>query len=295
MRLVGEIEHNVELDMIQGRVAKREVDLAKQTDFWRKALAGSPSLLELPTDRPRLDLNDSATELLDVQLNAALTEQLKGLCERSGVTLHMALLASWAAVLSRLSNQTEVVIGSPFTDRDRVDGKSPSGFFENTLAIRTSLDTDQTVAELLQHVRRQLIEARENHDVLFDDLVDALNLPRRICHAPIFQTMFAWQDPIDDGPLMPRSDDLVEDSSVVPSDLMLSLRKHAMPGSNEPGASASELTIVGGLHFKSALFDRETMVRYCGYWIRLLHAWWPMSPGRSRACPYWTNRRAIVC
>ena len=61
----------------------------------------------------------------------------------------MTLLAGWAAVLSRLSGQDDVVIGSPVAGRNRREIEGLIGFFVNTLAMRVDLEQSATVAELL--------------------------------------------------------------------------------------------------------------------------------------------------
>src|SRR5262249_27477629 len=81
--------------------------------YWKQALAGAPALLELPTDRPRPARQDYAGEMVEIELEAGLTRELKALGRRHRATMYMTLLAGWTALLSRLSGQEEVVIGSP--------------------------------------------------------------------------------------------------------------------------------------------------------------------------------------
>ncbi|WP_259644648.1 condensation domain-containing protein, partial [Burkholderia pseudomallei] len=95
--------------------------LEKQGAFWQTNLSGAPTLLELPTDRPRPPKQLHAGASVEVKLGAALSERVKRLSQRHGVTPYMTLLSSWAAVLSRLSGQEEVVIGSPVAGRNRTE------------------------------------------------------------------------------------------------------------------------------------------------------------------------------
>jgi non-ribosomal peptide synthetase component F len=57
--------------------------------------------------------------VLGLELDEELTAGLTALSQRHGTTLFMTLLAGWAAVLSRLSGQDEVVIGTPSANRGR--------------------------------------------------------------------------------------------------------------------------------------------------------------------------------
>ena len=87
--------------------------LEKQSEYWREALADAPALLELPTDRPRPEQQSFVgVGIVPHGDRAELSGGLKELSRRYGTTLFMTLLSAWAAVLSRLSGQEEVVIGT---------------------------------------------------------------------------------------------------------------------------------------------------------------------------------------
>ncbi|EQB97766.1 hypothetical protein B738_29066, partial [Photorhabdus temperata subsp. temperata M1021] len=107
-----------------------------QSDYWRAMLADAPVLLDLPTDRPRPSEQSFIGHTVPVNLDTALTTALKRLSEQHGVTLFMTLLSAWAVVLSRLSGQETVVIGTPSAGRSRQEVEPLIGFFVNTLALR---------------------------------------------------------------------------------------------------------------------------------------------------------------
>lgn len=91
--------------------------LHAQAEYWRDALAGAPTLLELPTDRPRPPQPDYAGATVGLALDAPLTAGLRALARRHGATLFMTVFAAWSVLLSRLSRQTDVVIGTPSANR----------------------------------------------------------------------------------------------------------------------------------------------------------------------------------
>ena len=93
--------------------------LAREGEYWRAALRGAPSLLTLPTDRKHPPEQDYRGALFGVTLDAALTQRLKALGLQHGATLYMTVLAAWSVVLSRLSGQTDVVVGTPVANRGR--------------------------------------------------------------------------------------------------------------------------------------------------------------------------------
>ncbi len=139
--------------------------IQSQSDYWRTKLADAPVLLDLPTDRPRPPQQSFAGNILSVSLDAELTQSLKRLSEQQGVTLFMTLLAAWATVLSRLSGQEDLVIGTPSAGRSRQEVESLIGFFVNTLALRMDLSGAPNVAELLARVRQTALAAQEHQDL----------------------------------------------------------------------------------------------------------------------------------
>ncbi|MDL2411020.1 condensation domain-containing protein, partial [Rhizobium calliandrae] len=89
-----------------------------------------------------------------VVIDAELTRDLKRLSRQHGTTLFMTVLTAWAAVLSRLSGQDDIVIGVPSANRGRREIEELIGFFVNTLALRLDLSGAPSVAELLDRTRR---------------------------------------------------------------------------------------------------------------------------------------------
>jgi hypothetical protein len=168
--------------------------LQAQAEYWTETLAGAPELLELPTDHPRPVQMDYAGAWLAVELDEALTAGLKALGQRHGTTLFMTVLAGWAAVLGRLSGQSDVVVGTPTANRGRIEIEGLIGFFVNTLALRVDLAGFPSVAEVLTRVKERALGAQQNQDIPFEQVVELVQPVRSMAHSPLFQVMFGWQN-----------------------------------------------------------------------------------------------------
>ncbi|WP_256082222.1 condensation domain-containing protein, partial [Massilia sp. YIM B04103] len=168
--------------------------LQTQLDYWRQTLQGAPALLELPADRPRPARQDYVGAWLPCRLDAALTEQLRGLSQRHGTSLFMTLLASWALLLGRLAGQKEVVVGAPSANRGQAESEQLIGFFVNTLALRIDLSGAPSVAQLLERVKAQALAAQQHQELSFEQVVEALRPERSLAYSPLFQTVFVWQN-----------------------------------------------------------------------------------------------------
>jgi amino acid adenylation domain-containing protein len=231
-----------------------------QSRYWREQLRGAPELLALPTDRPRPPVQSYAGRMHAVRLDAALTKRLRALAQTHGATLYMVLLAGWSALLSRLSGQGEVVIGSPVANRPRVELEGLIGFFVNTLALRTRVENLTKVAALLADIRETTLAAHEHQDLPFDRVVDAVQPSRTLGHAPIFQTLLVLDNTTDKpAAALPgmRVEALSIPHATTQFDISLSLTE------TQDGLS-------GAIEYASDLFDEDTIARWSQWLERLL-------------------------
>ncbi len=228
--------------------------LNDQASYWKQALADAPTLLDLPTDRRRPEQQSLVGASVPIELSAELTAALKCFSQQQGVTLFMTVLSAWAAVLSRLSGQDDIVIGAPSANRSHCDIEPLIGFFVNTLALRIDLGENPSVAELIAQVRERALKAQDHQDLPFEQVVEITQPPRRLSHTPLFQVVFAWQN-YDAGQwALPGLEvsPMCSSYEVARFDLELNLA--------EVGDR-----IVGALGYATALFDAATIERHVGY------------------------------
>ncbi len=165
-------------------------DLDRLLAYWTGKLAGAPSLLAIPTDRPRTADRSHRGESRTLLLSAALTRSLAGLSQREGATIFMALLAAFKVLLARHSGQDDIVIGIPIAGRTQDFAEKLIGFFVNTLALRTDLSDNPTFKEALKRVRATALDAYTHQDLPFEKLIEKLHPDRELTHTPVFQVFF---------------------------------------------------------------------------------------------------------
>ncbi len=168
--------------------------LQQQVGYWKKQLTGAPPILELPTDRPRPVVPSYRGATLYAAVPQSVTEQLKLLGRQQDVTLFMVLLAAFSILLSRYSGQSDLCVGTPIANRNRLEIEGLIGFFVNTQALRTDLSGNPTFVELLKRIKAVCLGAQAHQDLPFERLVEELTPVRNINHNPIFQVMFALQN-----------------------------------------------------------------------------------------------------
>ena len=161
--------------------------------YWRQQLDGVP-MLELSTDRPRPPVATWHGGAVHRELPEALSRTIQTYARNQDVTLFMALMAAFVAVLSRAAGQRDVLIGSPIANRDRLESEALIGFFVNTLVLRTDLSGDPTFPELLARVRDITLGAYAHQELPFEKLVEELQPERSLSKTPFCQVMFALQN-----------------------------------------------------------------------------------------------------
>ncbi|MBW4548499.1 MAG: amino acid adenylation domain-containing protein [Symplocastrum torsivum CPER-KK1] len=234
--------------------------LETQVNYWKQQLAGAPALLELPTDRPRPAIQSFQGRAEFFQLNAELTQRLKILSQQSGGTLYMTLLAAFATLLSRYSNQENILVGSPIANRNRSETDSLIGFFVNTLVLSTDLQGNPTFSELLRRVRQVALDAYAHQDVPFEQLVEVLNPERNLSYHPLFQVMFVLDNALTklEVPGLSLTHWDVE-TKTAKFDLNLLMEE-------------TEQGLKGRWEYKTDLFDAATITRMTGHFQTLLEA-----------------------
>ncbi|MBT2779855.1 non-ribosomal peptide synthetase, partial [Lysobacter sp. ISL-54] len=236
--------------------------LQRQSNYWRDQLQGAPAVLELPTDRPRPALQSYAGDRVPVRLSSELSAQLRNLSQRHGTTVFMTLLAGWSVLLSRLSGQSDVVVGSPVANRQRSELEPLIGFFVNTLALRVDLQDAPSVADLLSQVKATTLAAYEHQDLPFEQVVEAVQPARSMSHSPLFQALLSLNNTPDGGGLQLHGltlSQLDSGQQTAQFDLALSL--------TDNGNALS-----GSIAYASDLFDRGTVERMMDHWATLLTA-----------------------
>ena len=166
--------------------------LESKLAYWKQQLTGI-QVLELPTDRPRPEVQGQNGATLDFELDTQLTEAMRELGRSQGATLYMVLMATLQLLIYRYSGHRDILVGSPVAGRIQKQIEGLIGLFVNTLVIRTTFQNELTFAELLGRVKKTALEAFGHQDVPFEKLVDVLQLERDLSRAPLFQVAFALQ------------------------------------------------------------------------------------------------------
>ncbi|MFG1780484.1 amino acid adenylation domain-containing protein [Micromonospora sp. NPDC049048] len=230
-----------------------------QLPYWRRQLAGVTPV-ELPTDRPRPAVRDTAGDVVPFTVPAGVAGALGRLARRHRATPFMLLLAAYAVVLGRWGGTSDVTVGTPVAGRGHDDVQDVVGLLVDTVVVRTDLTEDPTFGELVERVRRTSLDAFAHQELPFEQLVEELAPDRDPARTALFSTMFVWQEAGQDAFQVPGLDVLPVPIPFADArfDLTLSV-------SPEPDGSLS-----GALVYATGLFDRATIERFAAQVGQLL-------------------------
>ncbi|WP_433047028.1 amino acid adenylation domain-containing protein [Dactylosporangium sp. CS-033363] len=236
---------------------------ARQLAFWREALAGAPTELALPTDRPRPAQPSHAGGIVTFDVPADTHRRVRELARRTGATAFMVVQAGLAALLHRLGAGDDIPLGSPVAGRADQRLDELAGFFVNTLVLRADVGGDPTFGELVARVRAADLAAFGHAEVPFDRVVEALNPERSLARNPLFQVMVAFQHVPAALPGLPG---LV--TAPVPIDTGVAQFDLGVVVTEQEGEDG----LTGVIEYSADLFDPATATSLADRFVRLLAA-----------------------
>ncbi|MET7771466.1 non-ribosomal peptide synthase/polyketide synthase [Nocardia sp. NPDC005366] len=237
--------------------------IAAQLRFWSTELADLPEVLTLPSDRPRPPVASGRGARHSFDIDARTYRRLRSIAAGANASLFMACHAAFAVLLSKLSGQQDISIGTPIAGRGDRALDELVGMFVNTLVLRTGVRPDIGFADLLATVRDGDLRAFGHADVPFERLVDALDPQRSEARHPLFQVMLDFQNTARTALELAGLgvSELEIDSATAKFDLQLTLRE-AADGSG----------LAGVFEYSTDLFDPDTIASFATRLRRVLDA-----------------------
>ena len=155
-------------------------------DYWVNQFKDPSPKLNLPLDFKRPEIKTYNGRTLDFTLSKQLNTELKKIGRKLGASLYVSLLSALNILLYKLSNQHDIVIGSPSAGRNHQDLENQIGFYLNTLALRTKFSPDDSFTDVLSNVKNVVLSGFEHEIFPFDALVDELGEGRDVSRSALF-------------------------------------------------------------------------------------------------------------
>jgi amino acid adenylation domain-containing protein len=239
-----------------------QAELECQREYWRQQLAGLNPCISLRSDYPRCPVKSYRGALVEFAVPAGILAQLKNLGRKQGASMYMTLLAGFAVLVGHYSEDEELLIGSPFTNRPKAELEPIVGYFVNHLALRLGVRSSQSFLQLLAEVVRVSAEAQDHKDLPFVEITKSLTKANP-AYSPVYQVLFNLlpyvEEPPESDPAVPTIHPVKMHTGTTRLDLTLTLRE------TTEGLS-------GTLEYSTDLFSKWTAKQMTRFYERLLTA-----------------------
>jgi amino acid adenylation domain-containing protein len=161
--------------------------------------AASPdpnAVIKLPTGKVSTDESYSEGSGVFFRFEKHLADKVKLFASQNNVNPYRVFLAAYAIFLHRLSNQENIYIGLPLTNRTRPVSKSTFGCFINALPLFVDFSNEKSSRIVLEEVSGSLARLLDRQEIPFPDLVDYSRRESNTTTNPYFQTAFAFKPPM---------------------------------------------------------------------------------------------------
>jgi acyl carrier protein len=237
--------------------------ITHQKEYWLNKFSGDLPILNLPVDYQRKPGFNFKGGTVRFEIEEEQTGSLYEIANLYNATLFMVLVACYAIFLAKLSDQEDIIIGTAFSGRKNPELENVVGMLANTIAIRSFPHGEETFIDFLKELKNITLEAFENEDFQFDDIVDALIIDRELNKNPLFSAVFGLQN-FTPGLTVDANDKEPEDSSPYENETAkfdLTLITYEM---------GKYLSCV--FEYDSNLFKEETVKRFVPYLKNILSA-----------------------
>ncbi|MEE1057566.1 MAG: amino acid adenylation domain-containing protein, partial [Acutalibacteraceae bacterium] len=235
------------------------IDMENHAKYWHSQFSDEIPVLNLPLDYPRpvRQQFDGGNYVLRTSLK--LKTQIEQLASEYGVTEYMVMLSAFMIMLSKYSNQEDLIVGTPISGRVNADIESMVGVFINTLAMRGKPVADKKYLTFLQEIKEVCLGAYEHQIYPVEELIDSISIKRDFSRNPLFDVLFSLQN-------MERSVSVDESDDDIPLSDKDSISKFDLSFYVSSHSNGYQLTV----EYSTALFKFESIENMAYHFIQLL-------------------------
>ena len=240
-------------------------ELRRMRDYWLEdVLAGSLPELRLPLDFPRPATKLRQGRLFRFTLPAVSTEKLHQLAKRRQASMHTVLFSLYSLLMHRYTGQEELIVGSLVNGREQREFRDVVGLFMNFLPIRLRMKGEHTFAELLEETGRRTLQAYDNGQFPFDEMIAGTNAASNRSRNPLYDTMLVFHNHAAGSERFTADGLQFTELPLERETSALDVKMDLFPG------ATGELR--GVIEYDTALFREETISRMAAHFVQLAEA-----------------------
>ncbi|MGA9381124.1 MAG: amino acid adenylation domain-containing protein, partial [Phormidium sp.] len=257
------LDHQSSLNYRQYIAWLQQQDVAQSEAFWQQKLASFSAPTPLMIDKPLLHRENGSASYgqQHIELSLSATVKANNFVREHQLTLSNLVQATWALLLSRYSQESDVVFGATVSGRPPVINgvESMVGLFINTLPMRVRFNENTKLLEILKDLQAQLVESEQFSYSSLVEIQGFSNVPRG---TSLFDSILVFENyPIDS--------DLLEDNSNFSFSNFRAIEHTNYPLTILVGPSEQLFLKVS---YDTNCFDDDAISRMLGHFVTLLEA-----------------------
>ncbi len=175
---------------------ERLAEMDASIEAWKQKLKNYSGLLALPSDKPRPPMPSGAGAEYRFKFSQEHSSKIIDFSRQNSSSLFHVLLSALYVLLARYSNENDIIVGTPFSNRQDGEGLDDVvGCFINTLPLAVSIQDDASFTDCINMVKKTMLFAFENQHVPFETIVNTCVEHRDLSYNPLFQVGFVFQEP----------------------------------------------------------------------------------------------------
>ena len=245
--------------------------------YWLETFREIPPPLDLPCDRARGTQRQFASLREDVIVDAHTSDGLRAFAAANSSSLFAVMFSAYAALLSRLSGQQDLVVGISAAAQAAQGLDDLVGHGVHMLPVRVRVDAGADMPGIIASARGALLDALDHQSVSFGALLQRLQIARDAGRLPLISAIFNLDARVDPQ-LFANSGIDVEVFSNPRSAENFELYLNVTPQNR---------TLVLECQYKTDLFDRESVQRWLDLYVSALQRMvrTPTAPMRELFAP----------
>ncbi|MBD0255164.1 MAG: hypothetical protein ICV83_05550, partial [Cytophagales bacterium] len=216
--------------------------------YWLREFETAPPVLEL-SDHPRSSYLTFEGETINLEIEPALTHQVRESLAQTKATLFVQMLSAFKVLIAKYTGQEDITIGAPVSGRGHENLHDLIGCFVNLVPLRSGPESSKTFGQFVAEMKEKVVGAFQHSNLQFQELVQLLGVKADANRNPLFDIVFI----LENDAKAARQDDAT-DFSITPLD-------------NDVNTSHFDLTLTVmeqadtltlSLNYASKLFERSS-------------------------------------
>lgn len=168
-------------------------DNSLSVDFWQKNLRNAQEV-SFPLDYDRPDIINHKGKKIIYDFSHLPWGDLCYLASQYDCTPFMLVIAVLNILLHKYTNANEIIIGTAIAQRQHPYMEYATGFFVDTLPIKTSFDPNINFKDFLLLIRQNCFDVYRHQNIPFEKIVEITKVKRHLNKNPLFQIMAVLQN-----------------------------------------------------------------------------------------------------